>query len=69
MNITEKFWKRLKELRAKKNVTQEEIAFEAKVSVYYISKLERGIANPSLEMLSRLAKSLKISLSDLVQGM
>lgn len=68
MKIAEKFGRRLKELRTQKKLTQEDIAYKAEVTVYYISKMERGLANPSLETLVKIASALNISLSDLVKN-
>jgi transcriptional regulator with XRE-family HTH domain len=68
MSIIEKFGENLRKLRAAKGLSQEEIAFASKLSVYYVSKLERGKANPSLETMTKLAKALKTSLSEIVKG-
>lgn len=66
MDILEKFGKRIRQLREQKKLSQEEVAFKAKLSVYYISRIERGKANPSLETLDSLARALNLSLSDLL---
>lgn len=68
MAVADKFGKKLKELRLRKKFTQEDIAYKAEVTVYYISKIERGFANPSLETLSKIAKAFGIKLSDLLEG-
>ncbi|QQS38897.1 helix-turn-helix transcriptional regulator [Candidatus Woesebacteria bacterium] len=63
--VQQKFGKRLAELRSGK-FTQEKFAFEVGVDRTYISYIERGEKNPSLYVLARMAKALKISLSELV---
>ncbi|HSW88905.1 MAG TPA: helix-turn-helix transcriptional regulator [Candidatus Saccharimonadales bacterium] len=63
--LQKKFGKRLAEIRNEKEITQENFAFEAGVDRTYISYLERGKRNPSLYMLSRLAKALRVSLNEL----
>ncbi len=68
MKIAEKFGRRLKELRTQKKLTQEDIAYKAEVTVYYISKIERGLANPSLETLVKIASALNTNLSDLLKN-
>lgn len=63
--VQRKFGKRLAKLRGDK-ITQEKLAFELGVDRTYISYIERGKRNPSLYILSRMAKVLKISFSELV---
>lgn len=46
-------------------ISQEKLALDAEVDRTYVSQLERGIANPSLEVLCRLANTLGIELTDL----
>lgn len=41
------------------DVSQEELAHEAKIDRTYISGIERGKRNPSLDLIARLAKTLK----------
>ncbi|TSC86268.1 MAG: MunI regulatory protein [Microgenomates group bacterium Gr01-1014_7] len=65
MQVQKKFGKRLAEIRNKKNITQEKFAFEIGVDRTYISYIERGERNPSLYVLWKMAKHLKVSLSEL----
>jgi transcriptional regulator with XRE-family HTH domain len=58
---------RLRELRG--DSTQEEIAERALVAREYLSKVEGGHRNPSLDVLARLAKALGVTLGDLFQGL
>ena len=46
-------------------ISQEKLALDAEVDRTYVSQLERGIANPSLEVLCRLANTLGIEPTDL----
>lgn len=52
--------------RKEKNISQEQLALEADVDRTYISQLEREIANPSLQILCRVAQVLKCSVTDLM---
>ena len=63
--LQRKFGKKLAEVRQKKEITQEGLSFETGVDRTYISYLERGERNPSLFMLWRLAKALKVKLNEL----
>lgn len=56
----------LKNIRKSQNIAQERLALEAGVDRTFVSKIERGIGNPSLEVLLRLANRLGVSIADLV---
>ena len=58
---------RIKELRAKYNLTQEELAQKVKVRRETIVFLEKGKYNPSLELALRVAKVLKVKIDDLFE--
>ena len=63
--LQRKFGKRLAEVREKKGLTQENLSFETGVDRTYISYIERGERNPSLFMVWRLAKALKVKLNEI----
>lgn len=48
----------VKALRAERGLSQEALALTAGVDRTYVSQLERGIANPSLMILCRIADAL-----------
>lgn len=52
----------IKRLRSEKGLSQEALALQAEVDRTYVSQLERGIANPSLSILSRIAEALDAQL-------
>lgn len=56
---------RIKECRHAANKSQETLAFEALVDRTYISSIERGIANPSIETLANICHAIGITLGDL----
>jgi len=60
------FGARLRRLRAERGLSQEQLAERADTHWTYISGIERGVRNPGLNMLGRLATALDFSLSDLV---
>lgn len=60
--------KEIRELRRKRNLTQEKLAELADLSVPYISHLERGTKKPSLAVLVRLADSLDVTVDRLLSG-
>ncbi len=57
--------KRVSELRKKKGMSQLRLAFEANVAKSYLSDLERGLRNPSVKVLVRIAHALKADLPSL----
>jgi transcriptional regulator with XRE-family HTH domain len=65
-DIRARFGDRLRELRLKKGLSQERLAFEARLHRTYISSAERGERNVSLVNLERLALALGVRLRDLI---
>ena len=59
------FKTRMKELRARYDLTQEGLAKEVGVTRQTIVYLEKGTYNPSLELAHRVAKALKTTIEDL----
>jgi len=60
------FGKHLRKLREEKGWTQEELADKSGMHFTYIGQIERGLRNPSLINLHKLAKALKIGAGDLL---
>lgn len=56
---------RIKEYRAKLNLTQEQLAKKVDVRRETIVFLEQGKYNPSLELAHKVAKALKTTIEDL----
>jgi transcriptional regulator with XRE-family HTH domain len=56
---------RIKVLRKARKLSQEELAERAGISTQYVSQIERGKENPTLDLLFKLSDGLKVSLSDL----
>jgi transcriptional regulator with XRE-family HTH domain len=53
-------------LRRDRGLTQEEVAFRAKIDLTYMGGIERGKRNPSLLVIVRIAKALSASPKDLL---
>ena len=58
---------RIKELRRAKNLTQEELAEGSSISAKYLSSIERGNENPTLDTFIRLADALKVEMWELFE--
>lgn len=61
MDIRKVLGKNVQYYRKKKGLSQEELGFEADCDRTYISGVERGVRNPSVLVLSRIAKALGVS--------
>ena len=64
MLTKEKLGKRIKAIRKKKKITQEQLAEMIDVDCGYISKLEVGLNYPSLETLNKIAIALKTDIAE-----
>ena len=60
-----KFGKRIKKLRNSQGISQEELAFRCNISKNYLSDVERGTRNVSLQAIEKIAKGLKVKESEL----
>ncbi len=55
---------RLRELRKKKGMTQEEFAFECDLDKSYIASIEQGHRNVSIVNIEKIASALSMSVSE-----
>ena len=62
--IKKKVGKRIKELRNKLGISQEELAFRSEIHRTYIASLEVGKRNVSIETLEKVVNALEVSLSE-----
>jgi transcriptional regulator with XRE-family HTH domain len=60
MPLVEKVASAVKRLREQRGLTQEELAARAGVTRSYLARLETGRHEPTLTMLERLAKALRV---------
>lgn len=66
-DIKKKFGEKLRSIRKKKGLSQEELSFRASLHRTYISDIERGSRNVSLENIEKIAKALGVSTKDLLE--
>lgn len=64
MDIKLKVGQRIKELRKKLGLSQEGLALKAEVDRTYVTDVENGRRNVSMEILERLINSLEVSVSE-----
>ena len=68
MDINRQLGMRIKYLRTQKKWSQEDLALEAEVNKNYLSDLERGIRNPTLKIVEKIASALDVTLEELFKG-
>lgn len=65
MNVRARLGENTRRRRLELGMSQEDLAAVAELDRTYVSGIERGIRNPSLEVLARLAGALNISIGEL----
>lgn len=66
MDVRGRLGANVKRLRRAKGLSQEELAFETHMHRTYISGIERGMRNPTVTVLERLADALEATSSELL---
>jgi transcriptional regulator with XRE-family HTH domain len=56
----------LRRLRHAKGISQEDLAYEADVNRTYLSRLEKGVSYPGLEIIAKLAGALGVEPAELL---
>ncbi len=51
-----------------RQMTQEKLAFLAQIDRTYLARIEEGKANPSIKVLYKITKMLRLRLCDLLKG-
>jgi len=64
MDIKLKIGQRIKQLRSELGISQEALGLEAGVDRTYVSDVENGRRNVSVEILERLVKALGVTLAE-----
>ena len=68
MTIQKQIGEAIRSLRLELGMSQEELAEASGTHRTYVSQLERGIRNPTVTVLARLAIALKVELPDLFRN-
>lgn len=66
-DLRQAFAANLRRLRHTKGISQEDLAYEADVNRTYLSKLEKGVSYPGLEIIAKLADALGIEPAELLR--
>lgn len=65
VSLRKKFGKRLRYFRVIRDMSQEQLAERAGISVDFVSLVERGINAPSFETLEAISNALQIEISEM----
>ena len=68
-DVRQLFGDRVRDMRHRLGISQEELAHRAGLDRTYVSSLERGHRNVALENICRLADGLAVDPGDLVAGL
>ena len=60
MEIRQQLGRNLRRLREARGWSQEDLGLEADLHRTYISGIERGVRNPTITIVAKLAKTLKV---------
>ena len=63
----QKFGQNMKKIREAKKMSQGDIYRATKIERAYISNLESGKQNPTLETIAKIATALKVEIEDLIK--
>jgi transcriptional regulator with XRE-family HTH domain len=63
--IQDKLGNRISEIRKIKKITQEGLAEKADLTVSYISKIETGMKNPTINVVEKIAQALGVAIYQL----
>ncbi|MCL2656095.1 MAG: helix-turn-helix domain-containing protein [Betaproteobacteria bacterium] len=66
-DIGQIFGEVLRRYRSDRNISQEELAYRADIDRTFVSRLERGVRQPTITTLIGLGQALGVSAADLVQ--
>lgn len=66
MDIQQALGKRVREIRETRGISQEELAYLANTQTSHISRIELGQNNTTVDVIYRIARGLKIPLSELL---
>ena len=58
---------KVRKARSKLGLSQEALALQAGINRSYVGQIERGIGNPSLQVMVKLASTLQIDVADLLK--
>ncbi len=68
MDIKLKIGKRIKELRLKKSISQEQLALRAEIDRTYMTSVENGKRNISIQNIEKIINALETTFEEFFKG-
>ena len=68
MDICRQVGLNVRQTREEKGWSQEQLAFETRLHRTYISGIERGIRNPTVKIVAKIATSLEVEPTELLKA-
>lgn len=68
MDLVVLLGRNIRACREARGLTQEQLALDAGMKRSYVSELERGLRNPTVRAIGRLARALNIDASELLRA-
>lgn len=65
-DVSRQFGKAVRKIRLKQGLSQGDVARRLNLHRSYISGIERGVRNPSLKVIQKVAKALGVKIGDLI---
>jgi transcriptional regulator with XRE-family HTH domain len=65
--VKDSLGRKIRQLRQSLKMSQMELAEKAETDQAFISEMERGVANPTLDSILRIAKALRVTVAELFQ--
>lgn len=66
--MANKFGDNVKKIRVEKNISQQELADMVGIHSTHVSRYERNMAQPSIEIAKKMAEALNVSVDTLIYG-
>jgi transcriptional regulator with XRE-family HTH domain len=67
MDIKKKVGGNIKKIRLEKKISQENLAYSAEIDRTYLPSIEKGERNISITVLEKIAKALKVNITELLK--
>ncbi len=69
MDLKQMIGARIKDIRNKQGITQEQLSERVGINTKYLSSIERGKENPTLNTLLKLTQSLDVNLDEMFSNL
>jgi transcriptional regulator with XRE-family HTH domain len=66
-SLSKRFGAAIRRRRLEAALTQEQLAESARIHPTYVSMVERGVKNPTLDVADRLARALSVPLQEIIR--